>query len=254
MENADFTVTSVRFSYIRKYAPPYVLQMKQRPNHGLTLVLSGSLEMLLDGHAYIARAGDMLLQRANDSYRLSAGENGTEYVVISYSVKDDATLLPLLPDRLFTPEHFGRLQSAFLTTARLYEEGGVCHKPLLCALVQEILCGIIRENAPLFFHGEQSPVYYAKKYMDEYYHRPLSAENVAAVVGLSPSHLRALFREAGEESPIRYLNRVRIEHAKEMIASGMFHLDEIAAACGFSSVYYFSRVFKSYVGVPPGKY
>ena len=84
--------------------------------------------------------------------------------------------------------------------------------------------------------------------------RLLSAENVAAVVGLSPSHLRALFREAGEESPIRYLNRVRIEHAKEMIASGMFHLDEIAAACGFSSVYYFSRVFKSYVGVPPGKY
>ena len=77
---------------------------------------------------------------------------------------------------------------------------------------------------------------------------------IAAAVGLSESHLRTLFRRARGEPPVRYLNRVRVERAKEMLASGQFPLEEIAVACGFQNEYYFSRVFKEFTGISPGRY
>ena len=47
---------------------------------------------------------------------------------------------------------------------------------------------------------------------------------------------------------------VRVERAKKMLESGIFRLDEIAAACGFANVYYFSTVFKAVTGTPPSRY
>ena len=84
--------------------------------------------------------------------------------------------------------------------------------------------------------------------------RDLTSEHIAAVVGISPSYLRSLFQKSEGISPIRYLNRIRVERAKEMLSSGMFALSEVSTACGFQNVYYFNRVFKSHVGTPPGKY
>ena len=90
--------------------------------------------------------------------------------------------------------------------------------------------------------------------MDQYFDCPLSIENIAAVVGLSSSYLRTLFQKSENESPNHYLNRVRIEHAKQMLLSEMFTIDEVAYACGFQNVYYFNRVFKKFTGITPGKY
>ena len=78
--------------------------------------------------------------------------------------------------------------------------------------------------------------------------------DISASVGFSPSYLRALFAERVGESPMHYLNRIRIEHAKEMLSSRVFTLGEIASACGFQNEYYFNSVFKKITGVPPGKY
>lgn len=255
MENTNFDVAEVAIAFYRNYGQGYTLEKRNRSMSGLTLILSGSLEMHIGERTLTATPGSILLQRAGDSYRLEAPTSeGVEYIVISYRAEPQETLDSLLPDRLFFSEHPHRYRSSFEYAARVYASMGVCCQPLLRALVQEILCNIIRENYPILLSRERNPVAYAKRYIEEYYGGDLSAENIAAVVGLSPSYLRALFKQTVGESPIRYLNRVRIERAREMIASGMFHLDEVAEACGFQNVYYFSRVFKSFTGVPPGKY
>lgn len=255
MQDLDFTITKVTIAYYRDYPKGYSLTVNDRGSHGLTLILSGELEMTLPDRSITARAGDMLLQRAGDAYRLHChSEEGVKYIVISYQVDCDEALLSLLPDRFFATEHLNRYRHAFENVTRVFSSFGVCHKPLLRALVQEILCNIIRDNYPNILSFEKNPVEYAKQYMEQYFNRDLTADHIASVVGVSPSHLRALFQKSEGISPIRYLNRVRVERAKEMLSSGMFALSEVADACGFQNVYYFNRVFKTHVGIPPGKY
>ena len=98
------------------------------------------------------------------------------------------------------------------------------------------------------------PAVFAKYYIDEYFDRSISAADLSAVSGISASHLRELFKKTYGETPNHYLNRIRVERAKEMIASGMFTISEVACACGFQNVYYFNRVFKSFTGITPGRY
>lgn len=255
MKDSNFTVTKVPFVFYRQKEQYYSLNKVNRSSNGLTLILSGELNITYEDHTRTVYPGNIILQRMGDTYSLHANHpDGVEFIVISYLADPQESLFELLPDRLFCTEHVSRFRNAFESAARIYASYDICHEALLRAVVQEILCNIIRESYPVMLSREKNPVEFAKRYIDEFYANDLSADNIAAVVGLSPSYLRSLFKKSEGESPIHYLNRTRIERAKEMISSNMFRLEEVALACGFQNVYYFSRVFKEFTGVTPGKY
>lgn len=255
MQDNKFTVTDVPFAFYRQREAGYRLMKNNRSSNGLTLILSGELEITYPHKTATLRAGDIILQHQGDSYSLSASSpEGVEFIVISYHAEPMDAVFSLLPNRIFHTEHLSRYRNAFETTVRIHALRGICHETLLCALVQEILCNMICEAYPALLSDNKDPVEYAKRYIEEFYGNDISATDIAAVVGLSPSYLRTMFKKREGESPIHYLNRIRIDRAKEMLSSNMFTQEEIAAACGFQNVYYFSRVFKSFTGVSPGKY
>ena len=92
--------------------------------------------------------------------------------------------------------------------------------------------------------------YMRLRYMDA----ELTNERLAAVAGMSTVYFRKLFTAAYGISPMRYLHSVRITKAKELLLGEADSVSSIARAVGFSSVYSFSRAFRSEVGVPPTKY
>ena len=257
MNAFDFRVSSVLFAYRRLYSPGTTLQMAGRQAHGLTLILQGTLKISFsDGIEAVANEGDIILQRLGDKYRLEAlGDLPTDYVVISYLTEEADFPTAALPScRVFSPTHRHRYRDAFLRAAETYGSPAVCGKTLLRALVQEILCHIINEHYTRALFDEDDPVKRAKFFIEESFDQSIGIPEISAAACCSPSYLRTLFRNAFGESPMHYLNRTRIEHAKEMISSNLFRMEEIATACGFQNVYYFSRVFKSYTGISPGKY
>jgi AraC-like DNA-binding protein len=90
--------------------------------------------------------------------------------------------------------------------------------------------------------------------MKERLAEPVSNRDLQRATGIGSSQLHALFRELTGYSPMEYLRRLRVEHARELLADDALSIKEVAARAGFSDPNHFSRVFARLDGVPPTAY
>ena len=82
----------------------------------------------------------------------------------------------------------------------------------------------------------------------------LSLAEIARCASMSVSKLKMLFRKYAAEGPIDFFIDMKLDLAKEMISQGTHNLTEISELLGFSSLHYFSRLFKSRAGVSPSRW
>ncbi len=71
---------------------------------------------------------------------------------------------------------------------------------------------------------------------------------MSQTAGLGRTRLSQLIKERTGDSPIIYLNRLRIRKAQELLRRTEQSVTEIAFACGFQSSQYFARTFKHLTG------
>ncbi|NLK27345.1 MAG: response regulator [Clostridiales bacterium] len=91
-------------------------------------------------------------------------------------------------------------------------------------------------------------------YIDKHYSEFINTEVVAEAVALSSNYFSHLFKKCMGESFTDYLNRKRIEKAKELLHQNTYKIYEVADMVGYKDYKYFSIVFKKLVGVSPIKY
>ena len=94
----------------------------------------------------------------------------------------------------------------------------------------------------------------AVHYISRNYALPVTLESVAAHVHLNPSYFSTMFRQATGSTFKEYLNMVRIEESKRLLANTSYSVIDIAVATGFEDQSYFSKVFKKYTGLTPKQY
>ncbi len=91
-------------------------------------------------------------------------------------------------------------------------------------------------------------------YVQENAHRTLTRESVAGHFGLSPSHVSRLFRSEGSMRFCDFVNLVRINRAKVLLADARSTIKGVAADCGYADTAYFCRVFLRFAKVTPTEY
>lgn len=84
--------------------------------------------------------------------------------------------------------------------------------------------------------------------------RDLTMQAVCDARGISVSYLGQLFKKHLDTTFVKYLTMIRMEHAKEQLQLRGSRIMEVAEACGYRDVYYFSHCFRKYAGVPPKQY
>lgn len=97
-------------------------------------------------------------------------------------------------------------------------------------------------------------VWNAVNYIESAYADPnLSADAVCDHLHVSPSYLRALFKQQTGLSIIGYITKARMERAKSLLAEEGLKNYRIAELTGYSDPHYFSYCFKRYFGVTPAE-
>lgn len=86
-------------------------------------------------------------------------------------------------------------------------------------------------------------------------HNPaLSVHDLARAAGFSPAHFRRSFHQEMGQSPRDYLQRQRLDLARNLLESTALPISAIAAQAGFSSVPHFTQLWKRAHGTPPHQY
>lgn len=103
-------------------------------------------------------------------------------------------------------------------------------------------------------HTENVDMEDALAYIEANYFRPLNMAMVSNHVSLNYSYFSEAFKAYAGENFVIYLKKVRIRHAKEMLAEGRCKLADVSEAVGFENNKQFTRVFKELEGITPGEY
>lgn len=91
-------------------------------------------------------------------------------------------------------------------------------------------------------------------YLHQNYAQPINRSQVADAVGVSDNYLSQIFRQEITISPWDYLNRLRIQKARELLLHTQDSVTSIAIQVGFNDSAYFSRVFHKLTGRSPLEY
>lgn len=83
---------------------------------------------------------------------------------------------------------------------------------------------------------------------------PLSLETVADTFYINKCYLSRIFKEITSFTVNEYINIHRINKAQELLTSTSLSMTEIAAECGYESLTYFEKVFRTYREISPLKY
>ena len=90
--------------------------------------------------------------------------------------------------------------------------------------------------------------------MENFLKSKISVPFLAEKCGISEAYLKKLFVKKFGMSPLRYIIRLKINHACDLLHSNQYSVTQVAELCGYENVYFFSRQFKSYIGVTPTEF
>ena len=100
--------------------------------------------------------------------------------------------------------------------------------------------------------GEESAlIETVKRYAHENLSYDVSLTLLARMLHYNEKYLGRLFKAQAGISFAEYLNRARVEQARELLARTNLSVIDIAYRTGFRNVSYFNRIFKRYFGITP---
>lgn len=83
---------------------------------------------------------------------------------------------------------------------------------------------------------------------------PFTVDLIAAKCGVSSSYLNALFNREFGFGPLKYLQNIRMTHARQLLRNPYLTVAEISNMCGYEHPYYFCRIFKKNHQCTPGAF
>lgn len=220
----------------------------------ITYVINGQAEYMINGIKCVVSSGDLLcIPAGSRRSAVSCPEALMECYSINGSIRDidgnDITLpLPLVCNIGLQKDIIG-LYNDMNAVWRLRDPGYMLKaRAIYLMILQRYFQLIIYQKDTSVMDKRIKKVLL---HMSSHYKEPLTVQMMAEMVNLSDMYFGCLFKQETGMSFRKFLTMIRMNRAEEMLYSGEYKVNEIADACGFTDVFYFSRLFKELRGFAP---
>ncbi|MBR2930552.1 MAG: helix-turn-helix transcriptional regulator [Clostridia bacterium] len=219
-----------------------------RSYHALSIRLEGDAEFVSRGERYSVGKGEMIFVPKGRDYEIKARAR-ERIIVVHFDIRDDEerefeVISPRNPEIM--AELFIKMHSAWEARKPGYEYR-------VDSLFARVMEGLVSEA----FHKERGikpDLSTLLDFIHTNFHDPaVSVRSLAKRMNVTETYLRRLFNEKFSTSPIRYLTRLRLDHAHQLLESGYYTVEEVARLSGYNDPKYFSTLFKRHFGISPGK-
>lgn len=260
------------FAPVSVATEPYYPQSND--NLCVTLMQAGQVEIFTKGRTHILTEGDIFLLPPRQLHTFRTMTMDTRYILLVIQPQ----LLALPESHFFQRDFVGPLFAGQLLLPELIRPGDPLH-PALWATLQhldqrkegspeytaQLFATVVSFCACLMPHctpispkeavdKQENTVLACLEYIRSHYKEKITLQQIADHVHLHPNYLCALFREQTGKTVFEYLDRYRIRRAARLLSSSSRSVSQIAESCGFGSVSFFSRKFRSLIGMSPLQY
>lgn len=125
----------------------------------------------------------------------------------------------------------------------------------LIGSLMEVWFREVQESGQNFKLDSQDFFDSVENYLKSHLSENISLQSLCKKFGVSQTYMGKLFRKYAKQSFNQYLTAVRMERAiKIMRESPDIYIKDVATRVGYADQFYFSRIFRSYMGVCPSDY
>lgn len=234
--------------------PSYVVSRDNYDYYLFILVDDGQLQVQYEGQTFIARSRDIVLIdcKKPHAYRALCSTTFRYFHFDGCSSKAFYEMLTAKHGYCIHPRKQISVESAMAKLLGL-AYNGLENEFKISAQIHTIFSELLSMDVDS--EGQQdSLITEAMAYMEQRFHEPMTVQELAGVVGLSPYYFSRLFRKYTNMSPHAYLIDLRIAFARDLLASSQHPIEQIAERCGFNSIQHFIRCFRQHVGCSPREY
>lgn len=217
---------------------------KNRVHHIVGLQLSGKAMHDLGYKQFTLNDTCAYFFNQKDDYRVEVLETPSEAFSFHFTtyedIDTDSFCLPLTSCDAFL---------SILQKAKVEKNSNLARTSLLYRFLAELSQLRQKKYAP-----KDARMTAAKLYIDAHFCEKGCLNTAISKSGITARRFCDLFRENFNMTPNRYVTFRRIDRAKELLITGSLTVTGVAELCGYSDIYYFSKVFKKEVGVSPNNW
>lgn len=227
--------------------------------HILVLVVQGKVAYRINHEDIGAEKGDLLYIPIGT---VRSAENGEPVPHRKYSALFHHScppgVVPLFDNNVFTKKRISNIDyvaKRFEALHREWQEEKPMYPFIASGILQE-LAGIASRATEM---TDISPTKWMlaekmQRHIREHYREPLNVGEMARLIQRSPNYAISLFKEVTGQTPVKYMQQLRIAEARNLLVGTDFTITEIADYLGFYDTSYFYKTFKKMTGLSPSAF
>ena len=229
---------------------------KGREDWLLFYVAKGSERFCLDREVD-ATEGSFIFFRPHERQEHVCADSGTsEFYYVHFKAPGDFDLFGLESSTVYQAKPSTRVRDLFEEILDELQRKQACYERICVAKLLEIIGLLARraENPNDPHRRYADKITFAIQLMNREYDKNYSLDEYADMCKMSKFHFLRIFKDTVGSSPVEYRNKIRIEHAKDLLEDESIPVGEVGSRVGYASAPYFCDAFKKKTGFSPAQY
>lgn len=268
------SVTRIANIHYFEFTDQYKTHLDSHNFCELIYIDKGALLIESEGFSGTLTDGHMLIHRAGEMHSLSCSGGLAPGVIIigffceneqlsvfshtptALSAKEKRLLSEILKDGMsvYMPPY--DMPNTDMQKREFYPFGS---DQLLKNHIEELLISLIRrqkeEGSFLDVRDSGNTVVsHITQYINEHFTERITLDSLCFLFATNKTTLCREFKQEHGKTVLEYINALKIKAAKRLLRTQKYTATEVAEAVGYSSLHYFSRIFKAITGISPRRY